>query len=88
MDDGRQRGRESDPAEAGGKNNYGDSSSPLFCLLPLALCRDSYNRNHMAVKKKIFPGESGKKTGRGGKKSIFFPGIIDGGGTVVCAKRS
>ena len=28
----------------------------------------------MAGKKKFFPGESGKYPGRGGKKSIIFPG--------------
>jgi hypothetical protein len=28
----------------------------------------------MAGKKKFFPGKSGKKPGRGGKKTIFFPG--------------
>jgi hypothetical protein len=28
----------------------------------------------MVGKKKIFPGESGKKPGRGGKKRDFFPG--------------
>ena len=73
--DGRRRARESDPAEVGGDgNNNGDKSCPLFPLLRLALCRGSYGRNHMAGKKKFFPGKSGKKPGRGGKKSIIFPG--------------
>ena len=67
--DGRRRARESDPAEVGGDgNNNGDKSCPLFPLLRLALCRGCYGRNHMAGKKKLFPGESGKYPGGGGKK--------------------
>ena len=40
----------------------------------------------MAGKKKFFPGESGKYPGRGGKKTIFFPGtnVV---GTVVEKKQ-
>jgi hypothetical protein len=57
--DGRRRARASDPAEVGGDgNNNGDKSCPLFPLLRLALCRGSYGRNHMAGKKKFFPGKS------------------------------
>ena len=41
----------------------------------------------MAGKKKIFPGKSGKKPGRGGKKTIFFPGTIVVG-TVVPATKT